>query len=760
MTRAHTLPILLLVVALLLAPWRPAQALDIEFSGGPVRRQILALYDSRHEQAAALTRIHQFLEMPLNWLGQSLTYIDVNGPLPPVEQLSGYRGIVTWLVEPLAEPERYLTWLDAATGAGLRLVIFSDVAPGYPARAEPVASRILARLGLAGTADHVSVTHKVKVQINTPEMIGFERPLDHALADFRVMHALGEQLDIHMSATVPESQNSLQSVVVGTSAGGGYVSDEYAIAYDANTDRVRWILNPFLFLKRALIGNERMPVPDVTTLDGRRIYFSHVDGDGWNNVSLVDGYRQGQVISAEVIWREVIEAYPDLSVTVGPIIGDLTPEIGGSLAGRDVARKIFAMPQVEIGSHTYSHPFDWQFYENYSRAAELELIEKVHATDLTWVERLRRTAYAAAGRPTAAIDPNAKYVAGSSDLPRTYLKEPFDLKREVEGALTVNQSLAPPGKSTKLYQWSGNCLPFEAAIAETRAAGVRNMNGGDSRLDAEFPSVFYVPPISKPVGAQRQIYSANSNENTYTNDWTGPYYGFAMLGETVRNTETPRRLKPFDLYYHMYSGERESALAALKQNLNLARSMSLIPIPASHYAAIADDFFEVKMARVDIDAWAVSNRGALQTVRFDDADSLVIDPDKSKGVLGSTRHQSGAMYVALDPAVETAIVALKQRPAADAPVALPRPGADLVSSRWWLSDYQEEGCGFSVTAQGFGNGEMVWQTAPGRRFEVTAQRDGRDVARTVLAADQSGLAPLNLAADANAPLVLRFACHD
>jgi len=760
MMRARAFPFLLLLtlVAWTTAQWSAARALEIEFSGGPVRRQILAVYDSRHEKTPQTSRIHQFAEMPLNWLGQTLTYIDANGPLPPVETLTGYRGIVTWLIEPMEAPERYLAWLDGATAAGMKLVIFSDLAPGYPAIAEPVAAKILNRLGLVATADHVSVTHKVEVTIETPEMVGFERPLDHALADFRVMHAAGEHLSVHLHATVPDDPGGGQSVVIATGPGGGYVSDEYAISFDANTDRVRWILNPFLFLKLALIGKERMPVPDVTTLAGRRIYFSQIDGDGWNNVSLIDGYRQAQAISADVVRKEAIEAYPDLPVTVGAIAGDLIPELGGSLVGREAARKLYALPQVEVGSHTYTHPFEWHFYEDYSRAKEFALIEKVHATDLPFLERARRAAFALAGQP-APVDPAAKWVAGSSDLPRTYLKDPFNLDREVSGALAFVQAIAPAGKKTKLYQWSGNCLPFEAAIAATRAAGVRNMNGGDSRLDAEFPSVFYVPPISKPVGSQRQIYSGNSNENTYTNDWTGPYYGFAMLGETVRNTETPRRLKPFNIYYHMYSGERESSLAALRTNLNLARGLPVIPIPASQYAAIADDFFSAAVARVNIDAWAISNRGALQTVRFDDAEALMVDADASKGVLGATRHPSGAMYVALDPVVETAVVALKARVSGEA-AAPPLPGAELVSSRWWLQEYVTEGCGFAVTAQGFGKGEMVWQTAAGRQFDVTAERDGAVLTRMAATADQNGLVQLTLAADAINPLRLRFACHD
>ena len=758
MMRARAFPFLMAMLLVFLGHFIPARALEVEFNGGPVRRDILAVYDSRHEKTPQTSRIHQFAEMPLNWLGQSLTYVDVNGPLPPVEQLTRYRGIVTWLIEPMEGTERYLTWLDGATAAGLKLVIFSDVAPGYPARAEKIAARIHARLGLEATADHVSVTHKVKVTVETPAMVGFERPLDKALADFRVMHAIDEHTSVHLAATAPDDPGGIPSAIIATGPGGGYVSDEYAIAFDANTDRVRWIMNPFLFLKLALIGKERMPIPDVTTLSGRRIYFSQIDGDGWNNVSLIDGYRQGQVISADVVRKEAIEAYPDLPVSVGAIAGDLIPELGGSLAGREAARKLYALPQVEVASHTYTHPFDWKFYENYSREKELQLIEKAHATHLPTIERIKRAAFAALGK-SVPIDPTAGYVAGSSDLPRTYLKDPFDLDREISGALAFNQSLAPPGKKAKLLQWSGNCLPFEAAIAATRAAGVRNMNGGDSRLDAEFPSVFYVPPISKPVGSQRQIYSGNSNENTYTNDWTGPYFGFSMLADTVRNTEVPRRLKPFNIYYHMYSGERESSLAALRQNLNLARSTSLAPIPASQYAAIADDFFQVALSRVDADTWTIQGRGNLQTVRFDDADALAVDMDKSKGVLGSTRHAGGALYVSLDPVVEPAVIALKERPGSDAaPLNLTR--AELISARWAFSNFQQDGCGFSIDAQGFGYGEMVWQTNPGRRFDATASRDGRDLTNTTAAADASGVIQLTLAADAITPLKLRFACHE
>lgn len=750
---------LAVAVLALMAQAASVFALDIEFTGGPVHRDILAVYDSRHEATPDVTRIHHFAEMPLNWLGLSVTYVDVNGPLPAPETLVKYRGIVTWFIEPLGVATRYLDWLDVATAKGLKLVVFSELAPGAPATSDRINARVHARLGLQLTNDFVASTRKIKPVIVTPEMIGFERPVDKALPEFRVLRQIDPKITAHVAAPAVGAGGDQMAVIVATGPGGGYVSDEYSIVFDANTDRVRWTLNPFAFFKLALT-RERMPVPDVTTLSGRRIYFSHIDGDGWNSVSQIDRYKAAQVLSAEVIRREAIEAFPDLPVTIGVIAGDMMPDLGGNILGREVARKLYALPQVEVGSHTYTHPFDWGFFQSYARSAEEAMIDKVRAPELPTLQRVRNMLYTVAGRPVP-IDLAGRYVAGSSDLPRTYLREPFDLQLEIAGALGVSESLAPPGKKAKLYLWSGNCIPFEGAVQATRAAGVRNMNGGDSRLDAEFPSVFYVPPISKPVGRERQIYSGNSNENTYTNDWTGPFYGFSLLSETIRNTETPRRLKPFNAYYHMYSGERESALAALRQNLNLARQSPITPIAASQYAAIADDFFSVSMAQVDTMAWSIGTRGELQTVRFDDADGLRVDAAQSRGVLGFTRHGGGAMYVSLDPAVEPAVVALTalKREKSDAVATVPA-GASLVSSRWFFRGYETAGCGFAVTAEGYGAGEMLWQTAPGRRFDVIAERDGRELTRTTVVADAAGDLQLSVNADAITPLRLRFACYE
>jgi polysaccharide biosynthesis protein PelA len=759
MTPVPRIPRLLLALILLatgIALARPAGALDIEYSGQIVRREILAVYDGRHEKSPQTTRIHMFAEMPLNWLGYKVSYVDVNGPLPPVNQMGRYRGVLTWFIEPMAAVETYLPWLDAVTAAGTRYAFLSELVPSEPPDLVGMTTRILARLGLARTNQFVSVTHRARITTLDPAMVGFERPIDKALPDFRVYTAIPGKATVHLAATVPLREGVVEAVLVTTSSAGGSASDEYTLYHESSTEKDLWTLNPFLFFKK-VFGDERQPVPDVTTLSGRRMYFSHIDGDGWNNVSEIEIYRDAQITSADVIRREIIEPYPDLPVSVGVIAGDVIPDLGGTLGGREIARKIYALPQVEVASHTYSHPFNWGFFETYQRSVEEDLIEKAASKRISVADRMRSVLLKTAGR-TMASDKSNKFIAGSDALPRTYLKEPFSLEREIQGALDLSTSLAPPGKKAMIYLWSGNTTPFEAAIAATRAAGVRNINGGDSRLDKEFPSVFYVPPISRPVGGQRQIFAVNSNENTYTNDWLGPYYGMFMLEQTLVNTERPRRLKPFNLYYHMYSGEKASALAAIRHFVALARKSPLIPVTASRYAAIADDFFGVEIEQVDVSAWAIRNRGAVQTVRFDDAELLELSGARSAGVLGANRHQ-GSLYVTLDPAVTRPVVALRPR-GQTGRLEAGDPVASLVQSRWTLSARQDNACGFQVDAQGFGPPEMVWSAASGRAFRVRFEQQGRLLAQEIRWADANGIIRLDSDVRATEPVTIRFDCHE
>ena len=177
------------------------------------------------------------------------------------------------------------------------------------------------------------------------------------------------------------------------------------------------------------------------------------------------------------------------------------------------------------------------------------------------------------------------------DPPRAYSDFPFDLDQEIRGAITAAEEARARGQARALYLWSGGAEPFEGAIARTRRLGLRNMNGGDSRFDADYPSISYLSPISRPLGAERQIYAGNANDYLYITDGNGRDHGFLNLEATVNATETPRRLKPINVYYHMFAGERAAQLAGVRHHLDAARQALVTPIGASHYAAIADGFF-------------------------------------------------------------------------------------------------------------------------------------------------------------------------
>ncbi len=732
---------------------RESHAFSIEFQGRVVKRSLLAIYDSKAEGGPDKTRLHKLAEMPLNHLGYMLDYHDIHQPLPT--EIGKYRAIITWFVEPFQDTARYVAWLDKATEAGLKLVVLGELVPKESDEDAVVLNRVLNRIGLQSANNFVVLTQKSRVVSADPQMVGFEQAIDKALPGFPIILARSASIRSHLVIEAPIGGQPMQSTVVATSSGGGYAAQNFTYSLDPNTNRLQWILNPFQFFKLAL-GDERFPIPDVTTASGRRLYFSHIDGDGWNNISEVEEYRATQALSVEVVTRELIEAYPDLPVSVGLIAADLQPLLGGLPGGIKFARQLFALRQVEVASHTHTHPYHWSFFETYDRGKEEALVKGYRPPAMPVRERFAAALMRAAGKTysNARYDP---YIAGSDDLPRTYLRTPFSLETEVLGALRFTEQFAPSGKKAKLYLWSGNTSPFEAAIAATRKSGVRNMNGGDSRFDKEYPSVGYVPAISRPVGAERQIYAVNSNENTYTNDWTGPFGGQMMLSHTLRNTDVPRRLKAFNLYYHMYSGEKPASLKAVKHFLDEARSSRVVPIPASEYAAIADDYFTTEIEQVDLFSWAVKKRGSLNTLRFDEADHLAVDVAASVGVLGFARHE-GAIYASLDPAAERPVVTLKAA----------GQGGDrgegrslaLVESRWRFSGMRATDCDQSVSAQGFGPGEMVWRGKASAPYKVRVSRDQRTLTEEIRWTDTAGLLSLNLAIDAIEPVTLRFTCHE
>src|SRR5215813_5116667 len=141
--------IVLVIGALLLAPAATAQPLADEPRAEPVKREILAIYDSREEPRPDQTRIHRFAEMPLNHLGFVVSYWDVNAGLPAAERTENIRGILTWFRR--APPALFYLWGQDQVRRGVRVVVLGD--SGLPTGSTTLAdaNRLFAEIGFGLT---------------------------------------------------------------------------------------------------------------------------------------------------------------------------------------------------------------------------------------------------------------------------------------------------------------------------------------------------------------------------------------------------------------------------------------------------------------------------------------------------------------------------------------------------------------------------------------------------------------------------------
>ncbi|PWU06184.1 MAG: hypothetical protein C5B51_12830, partial [Terriglobia bacterium] len=298
----------------------------------PVPRVILALYDGRAQKDVRDTRVHRLLEMPLNHLGLVVEYRAVDSGLPPLAEMQDVRGVLTWFQDDtMARPLEFLEWGKAVMEAGKRFVVMGDVGAGRDLTGHPTPessiNAFLAKLGLR-TENWTPVTYDLRVLYKDPRLLDFERPLPSVLPPFDRMRPIDPRVRTHLIVGKPGDPTHASHMVV-TGPHGGYAAKGYTHFVSQRQDQFQWFLNPFEFLRLAFATDD-LPKPDTTTLCGRRIYYSHIDGDGWRNETEVAAYRRRNLSSAEVILKEVIERFPDLPVTVGPIAGDLDPDWFGT----------------------------------------------------------------------------------------------------------------------------------------------------------------------------------------------------------------------------------------------------------------------------------------------------------------------------------------------------------------------------------------------------------------------------------------------
>ncbi|MGI9241075.1 MAG: endo alpha-1,4 polygalactosaminidase, partial [Verrucomicrobiales bacterium] len=565
----------------------------------PVRervRRLLVLYGwdeaERPMALAADTMVAQRLQTPLEYMGYECEYLNVAKDQMPGAIGGKYAGVIfdAELEIPFSKELPYADWLLATKDEGVKVLFLANL----PFSQEDARRKVGAGLGMRGSYNTVAKPDLVEIVSMDEDIMGFEAKVHPHRTHFENI-AAPEGADVFLSL-----QCRMETTVVASfdpvyvADWGGALLDPY-ITFTASPDDTLSLFDPFKYLAKLWPADE-FPAPDPTTRDGLRAFFSHIDGDGFASLSSL---RRG-VTCAAVVRDEILKRYP-LPVTVSVVEANTRAvEVGLKKEDQplyeELAREIFALPNVQAASHSYSHPYSW--IKNDPDSAGLYANENL------------------------LLHPSEGYKA-------------IDYEREIAGSTSyIERELLPPGKEVEIMLWSGNCRPPAEALAIVRRMGIENMNGGDTITTKHHPSLATVAPRTMQWGGELQIFAPNQNEFVYTNDWSGPFYGgFRDVIDTFQRTESPRRLKPVNIYYHFYSASRLGALKALREVYDWAVAQPLHDMTAAEFARVTRDSRATRIFETGDRRWRVVNEGALRTFRMPSSLGFA-DITKSAGVTG------------------------------------------------------------------------------------------------------------------------------
>jgi len=584
----------------------------------PFFRSVLVIYNGKKRETDDENNFRKYWDFPLNYLGLKARYQNMSKGFPDPETLLRTRAVFFQFDDNfITHPQAFWRFINALLDRRIKVIFlesFPENSPGGMNRDEIIRlkNRALARMGLKTEGVWDTNAFGLDYGVKDSKMEGFEYPLPKIPSEFRPLINVSPKNRILLSVKSTESRNQgLQSIYAVSGDWGGMVFDPFMIRWPIlDETHTRWYINPFRFLETVL-DVRTTPRLDLTTLNGMRIFFSQVDGDAFETLSRYKRRR----MSSEVLYREIFRK-TDLPFTVSVITSQIDPRYQGSASRIFWARKIFALPNVEAGSHTFSHPFYWVPTKKQKDEGPIHI-----------------------------------------EIPHYKL----DLKTEINGSIDwINQNLLPPGKKVMLLQWSGDTRPGKAALAQLATTSVLNINGSDTRFDDNTPSYTFVFPYFRMVGGYIQYFNSDVNDYILTNDWHGPYFGYLNVIKTFERTDRPIRVDPINVYFHFYAGQRESSLNALKQVLSWVKKQRIAPLYSSQFVRVEQGFIGARIKEGvagEKKVWQIRDYGRDTTVRFDHAEGLYPEVSKDSGVIGY-RHRLGVLYVYLSPGRKKAMIHL------------------------------------------------------------------------------------------------------
>ena len=549
-----------------------------------LKREILTIIDESVDDRTVLSA-HQYGALPLEYQGYIQSLHDIRNGLPDPTEMTQYAGVVVWLNTEYKHPEKLISWVNKLHKHNI-YVAFADNF-GFN-----IDDLFLQQLGIIVADGKEGVS---KTVIFKDPIMDFEihaQPLKDTLYFTPPPHS-------KPLFTFQDSNGMVSTPAAITPWGGYAISESFMVEIDGENI---WVINPFEYFRQAL-RLKPLPVPDPTTENGSRLLFTHVDGDGYTSRAEFDP----QKLSGEILYKEILQRY-DMPHSISFIGAEVLPNgLYPDLSKRclEGIKKIYALKNVEPATHTFTHPFFWG---------------KIKNGDLA---------------PQYRLDPKGYK---------------FSLSYEIKGMLDYTNENLLEKNTTKKAQtvfWSGDCAPRLDALELTYKNGILNINGGDTTINNSEPWLSLVAPYGIARGEYYQIYTGEQNENVFTNDWLGPFWGFKKVVQTFKLTDKPRRFKPIDIYYHFYSASKKASLNALHYVFSWAlKQPDTMPVFASDYIKKVMDYYTVSMAN-EKDEWLISGMRDLKNIRLE-MKKQKIDYRLSSTAVGE-KTINDRTYVALSP---------------------------------------------------------------------------------------------------------------
>lgn len=729
--------LIFIVTAIQLAIPLSAHAADINCDNYRFERnKIIALFDGSIQNDIRETPIHNFLQLPLNFLGYNLVYQDITtleGFILPNDTAA----ILSWFGTVTPFGDAATRWrLDAQTDCGYRpkQIVFGYDGMDYGEN--EARSELHARLGLKSQGWERAIGHRTRVSLANKDLVGYEDGYTTGIGAYPFVQAVAGT-ESFLGVEPQEGGDRIDLVTIGT--GGAYAHQAATVNYDPRLDAHFWVLDPFALIERTL-GSAPRPIADTTTMLGKRMFFSTVHPEGWLEPEPSRYFGEQVGIAGEILSEKLVAPYPNLPTTVAILLGDFVPELAGLMSerGKQAATSVLEQPWVSSATSGHDLVRNWERIETIGEQSPSPA-SPARAPD----DPIVSGAVRALGE-LFAVNVHAAPL-------RKYSALEFSFDNEIAGALKSIAEIAPPNSATAMFLWSVNSRPSETALRAVREAGGVSIGGNRETAHPELPLLSSLAPQSAQVGAELQVYAALASDAAYTGHWTRDQTGLHLLRQTLEWTEKPRRLKPFHLNYSAKSALHFATMSAITQYLQLAGGGAYIPVSAKDYTAAVEGFETVSFERLGNRTWRVLDRGGLQTVRFDQAGDLALDMVESLGVLGAVR-KSASLYVSLDPTAEAPVIALKDDDNATGISVKPGHMALATSDRY-LADLQRSPCEMSFNLPGAS--KLMFVTSPGAN--LSANFDGE---LSTIEADENGLASLAVPVAGPVRVTLQPACGE